>query len=198
MHLTYQSTSSDKPFTTAPEMPKGAFVIIQYLCTIYKGNDLFDRTSERPMKTSQAALSLTRTLNGGTLLKLQWSVHSKTATGGTIMKAQVPDSVNLDHFNELYIDERRVIVGRGGFQEAHGWNSGGAFNAANIFEELDSPNEWFLDKDTRMLYFMPNVVVAIQIPCLISVSGSSIENPVHNILIQGLILTQTSNNYMRD
>jgi hypothetical protein len=90
------------------------------------------------------------------------------------------------------------MVGRGGFQEAHGWNSGGAFYAANIFEEFDSPNEWFLDKDTRTLYFMPNVVVASQIPCLISVSGSSIENPVCNILIQGLTLTQTSNTYMRD
>jgi hypothetical protein len=95
------------------------------------------------------------------------------------------------------------MVGRGGFQEAHGWNSGGAFHVANIFEKFDSPNEWFLDKDTRTLYFkptdtIPNVFVACQIPCLISVSGSSIENPARNILIQGLTLTQTSNTYMRD
>jgi hypothetical protein len=27
---------------------------------------------------------------------------------------------------------------------------------SNIFEELDLPNEWFVDKDTRNLYFMPN------------------------------------------
>ncbi len=99
--------------------------------------------------------------------------------------------------------QNTIMVGRGGFQEAHGWNHGGAFYVANIFEELDSPNEWFLDKDTRTLYFMPNdtmpnVFVASQIPCLISVSGSSIENPVRNILIQGLTLTQTSNTYMRD
>ena len=278
-------------------------------------------------------------LSGGTLLQLQWSFHSKTAAGDTIMKAQVPPSVNLDQFNELYIDEKRAIVakypngdpstqglyandpgffdgaqswmspiqtpslkiyvqepsrngtiftnyqdglgggafvfnpprnywsvttprgvmnyavprgltmkngalphlsnwskpstglvhafhggywgswvfeiassngtdntivlGRGGFQEAHGWNSGGAFYVANIFEELDSPNEWFLDKNTRTLYFMPNgtmptVFVASQIPCLVSLSGSSIENPARNILIQGLTLTQTSNTYMRD
>jgi hypothetical protein len=278
-------------------------------------------------------------LSGGTLLQLKWSVHAKTTAGGTIMKAQLPSSANLDQFNELYIDGRRAIIakypngdpstqglyakdpgfsfnahswvppnfnpsieiyvkepyrngtvftnfqlglgggasvfnpptnfwssdsppaggnyvvprglivnngalphvsdwskpttgfvhafhdgywgswvfeiasidsiqntimfGRGGFQEARGSGSGGAFYVANIFEELDSPNEWFLDKDTRTLYFMPNdtmpnVFVASQIPCLISVSGSSIANPVRNVVIRGLIFTQTSSTYMRD
>jgi hypothetical protein len=278
-------------------------------------------------------------LSGGTLLQLHWSVHAKTAAGGTIMKAELPSYVNLDQFNELYIDERRAIVakypngdpstqglytkptgfandslswlqpysnpsiditvqepyrngtlfayyqigvgggasvfnpprnfwstvappggsnyvvprgvtvrngslpnignwskpttgfvhafhgkywgiwvfeiasvnvtentimfGRGGFQEGRGRKYGGEYYIANIFEELDSPNEWFLDKDSRTLYFMPNetmpdVFVASQIPCLISVSGSSIEDPVNNVLIQGLILTQTSNTYMSD
>jgi hypothetical protein len=264
-------------------------------------------------------------LSGGTLLKLQWSVHAKTEAGGTIMKAQVPDYVNLDEFNELYIDGKRAIVAkypngdpstqglyaenpgfsfdadtwlpgthnrsidivvespirnntafpnyhmaiggtssvfnppysfwdgfsvphgftvkndslphlsnwtnpstgfvhtfhgsfwggwifevassdstnntiifsRGGFQEARGRSYGGPFYVSNIFEELDSPNEWFLDKTTRTLYFMPNdtmpnVFVASQIPCLISVSGSGIKDPTRNILIQGLIFTETS------
>jgi hypothetical protein len=95
------------------------------------------------------------------------------------------------------------MFGRGGFQEARGWSTGGPFYIANIFEELDSPNERFFDKDTRTLYFMPNdtmpnVFVASQISCLISVSGGDIENPVNNVLIQGLILTQTINTYMRN
>jgi hypothetical protein len=51
-------------------------------------------------------------LNGGTLLQLQLFVHAKTAAGGTIMKAQVPPSVNLDQFNELYIGDRRAIVAK--------------------------------------------------------------------------------------
>jgi hypothetical protein len=50
-------------------------------------------------------------LSGGTLLKLQWSIHSNTSAG-TIMKAQIPSSVNLDQFNELYIDDRRAIVAK--------------------------------------------------------------------------------------
>ena len=99
--------------------------------------------------------------------------------------------------------ENTIMFGRGGFQEARGSGAGGAFYVANIFEELDSPNEWFLDKDTRTLYFMPNetmpkTFVASQVPCLISIRGSSIEDSVQNVLIKGLILTQTSSTYMQD
>jgi hypothetical protein len=390
----YQPSDHAKPFQTPPEMKKGTCYHTVFVHDL-KGNDLFDGTFEKPMKTIQRALSLTRTLraihgsgntlcitirggtyylgtnatttssqigaialttndsnlvienyqdevvvlSGGTLLQLQWSVHAKTAAGGTIMKAQVPSSLNLDQFNELYIDGRRAIVakypngdpstqglyakdpgysfdaqawvpplhvpsvdlivqspardgtafpnfqlglgggasvfnppsnfwntasppagvnyavprgfiakdgalprisqwskpttgfvhtfhggfwggwifeiastdaahnaiifGRGGFQEARGVDFGGPFYVSNIFEELDSANEWFLDKTTRTLYFMPNdtmpnVFVASQVPCLISVSGSSIEDPVHDVLIQGLTLTQTTNTYLRD
>ncbi|CAF1692117.1 unnamed protein product, partial [Adineta ricciae] len=32
-------------------------------------------------------------LSGGTLLDLKWSVHSKTSTGASIMKAQIPSWV---------------------------------------------------------------------------------------------------------
>ena len=99
--------------------------------------------------------------------------------------------------------ENSIVFGRGGFQEARGSGNGGAFYVANIFEELDSPNEWFLDKDTRTLYFMPNetmpeTFVASQISCLISISGSSIKDSVQNVLIQSLILTQTASTYMSD
>ena len=390
----YQPSSSAKSFETTPNMKKQT---CQHRIFVHdlKGNDLFDGTFEKPLKTIQAAVSITRSvraihgsentlcitirggtyylgtnattsmsqigaialtsndsnlvienyqdervvLSGGALLQLQWSVHAETADGGTIMKAQVPPFINLDLFNELYIDGKRAIVAkypngdpsiqglyadnpgfsnsaeswispahilsadiyvdspsrnntvysnyqigvgggasvfnppssywsatrpngggnyavprglivkkgalphisnwsnpvtgfvhtfhggfwggwifeiesssskdneiifrRGGFQEARGGGRGGPFYVSNIFQELDSPNEWFLDKNTRTLYFMPNdtmpkVFVASQIPCLISVSGSGIENPAKNILIQGLILTETSNTYMRD
>jgi hypothetical protein len=103
----------------------------------------------------------------------------------------------------INVTENTIMFGRGGFQEARGSTRGGAYYIANIFEELDSPNEWFLDKDSRTLYFMPNetmpdIFVASQISCLISVSGSSIEDPVRNVSIQGLILTQTRNTYLSD
>ncbi|CAF1656619.1 unnamed protein product [Adineta ricciae] len=99
--------------------------------------------------------------------------------------------------------QNTIMFGRGGFQEARGSGAGGAFYVSNVFEELDSANEWFLDKTTRTLYFMPNqsmptVFVASQVPCLISLSGSSINDPIRNVLIQGLTFTQTSNTYMRE
>ncbi|CAF1256144.1 unnamed protein product [Rotaria sp. Silwood1] len=215
-------------------------------------------------------------LSGDTLLNLQWSVHVTTKDGRKIMKAQIPSSVKLEQFNELYIDgggasvfnpstnfwstasppqgnnyvvPRGLIVNNGAlphivnwskpttglvhafhsgywdswmfeiasinstqnttifsredFQEVRGSGNGGAFYVANIFEELDLSNEWFLDKDIRTLYFMqnesmPQIFLASQIPCLICISGNSIQDSIHNVLIQGLTLTQTSNTYMRD
>ena len=316
------------------------------LCITIRGGTYYLGTNATTSNSQIGAIALTSSnsnlvienyqnervvLSGGTLLQLKWSVSSQTANGDTIMKAQVPSFVNLQQFNELYIDDTRAIVarypngdpstqglyakdpgfsfdsqswipsavnptvdvqvqepsrngtmfpnyhiglgggasvfnparsffgahnvprgftgkigalphignwtkpttgfvhafqgkywsswafeiasvnatqntimiGRGGFQEPRGWSSGGAFYVSNIFEELDSPNEWFLDKDTRTLYFvvnrtMPDIFVASQISCLISVSGSGLENSVQNILIQGLTLTQTSNTYMKD
>ncbi|CAF1363672.1 unnamed protein product [Adineta steineri] len=324
------------------------------LCIIIRGGTYYLGTNATSTSSQIGAIALTSNdsnliienyqdervvLSGGTLLQLQWSRHTKTSQGRTIMKAQLPSSLNLDQFNELYIDGRRAIVAkypngdpstqglyaqdpgfsyesqswispihnpsveihiqepyrngtvftnyqlgvgggasvfnpptnfwstasppagnnyvvprglvvkndalphmrnwsdpttgflhtfhsgywggwifeiassnstqntimfsRGGFQEARGSDSGGAFYVANIFEELDSPNEWFLDKQTRTLYFMPNETmptdfVASQISCIISISGSHRNNPVENVLIQGLIFTETSNTYMKD
>ncbi|CAF4164229.1 unnamed protein product, partial [Adineta steineri] len=324
------------------------------LCIIIRGGTYYLGTNATSTSSQIGAIALTSNdsnliienyqdervvLSGGTLLQLQWSLHTKTRQGRKIMKAQLPSSLNLDQFNELYIDGRRAIVakypngdpstqglyaqdpgfsydsqswislvhnpsveihiqepyrngtvftnyqlgvgggasvfnpptnfwstasppqgnnyvvprglivkndalphirnwsepttglvhafhsgywgswifeiasvntsqntimfGRGGFQEARGSDSGGAFYISNIFEELDSPNEWFVDKHTRTLYFMPNetmpdVFVASQIPCLISVCGSSMENSVRNVIIRGLIMTETSSTYMKD
>jgi hypothetical protein len=166
-HGAYEPSTATKPFEPVPKMKKEAC-----LRTVFvhdrNGDDSFDGTVEKPMKTIQAALFFTRVLrtvhgsnnvlcitirggtyylgtnatttssqigaialtsndsnlvienyqdervvlSDGTLLKLQWSVHAKTAAGGTIMKATVPPSVNLDQFNELYIDDRRAIVAK--------------------------------------------------------------------------------------
>ena len=163
----YRQKKSTKAFKTATETRKGACHHTVFVHDLI-GNDIFDGTFERPMKTIQGALFHTRTLramhgnnqilcitiregtyylgtnatttssqigaialtaddsnlvienyqddrvilSGGTLLQLQWSVHTKTSSGGTIMKAQVPTSVNLDQFNELYIDGKRAIIAK--------------------------------------------------------------------------------------
>ena len=69
----------------------------------------------------------------------------------------------------------------------------------NIFEELDTPGEWYLDTDKGVLYFMPPKgadiakarVEAVVLKQLVEFRGS-IRQPVRNIHLRGLTLTQTA------
>ena len=75
----------------------------------------------------------------------------------------------------------------------------------NIFEELDTVNEWFYDNKTRTLYYYPpkgmNLKTARfetpQIAHLFEFKGSE-ANPVKNIKIEGLTLTQTLRTFMQN
>ena len=71
----------------------------------------------------------------------------------------------------------------------------------NILEELDDVNEWFLDRDTRTLYFMPNgtmpkTFIAGQTPNIVSVHGDA-NLPVHDLTIKGITFSHTPNNFLR-
>jgi hypothetical protein len=73
----------------------------------------------------------------------------------------------------------------------------------NIFEELDAPGEWFYDEAQSTLYYYPpegeDVNGALfespQIKCLIAFRGD-ISNPVRNIAVEGVDLTQTLRTFM--
>ena len=75
----------------------------------------------------------------------------------------------------------------------------------NIFEELDTVNEWFYDKETRTLYYYPPEGIDIttakfetpQIAHLFEFKGAE-KNPVRNISIDGLMLTQTLRTFMQN
>jgi hypothetical protein len=75
----------------------------------------------------------------------------------------------------------------------------------NIFEELDTINEWFYNKTTKYLYYFPPVGQDIetakfetpQIAHLFEFRGSE-TNPVRNIIISGLTLTQTLRTFMQN
>jgi hypothetical protein len=75
----------------------------------------------------------------------------------------------------------------------------------NVFEELDTVNEWFYDKKTKTLYYHPPDGVDIktakfetsQIAHLFEFKGNE-KNPVSNITIEGLILTQTLRTFMQN
>jgi hypothetical protein len=75
----------------------------------------------------------------------------------------------------------------------------------NIFEELDSPGEWYHNVDKGLLYYYPEngiseqeiqqVEVAV-LENLITLQGDS-QNPVHDIIFEGLVFTQTAPTFMK-
>ena len=74
----------------------------------------------------------------------------------------------------------------------------------NVFEELNSPREWYYDADNGILYYKPaqgfNLNTAlVEIPLLencISFKGTQ-QNPVHDIAIKGLIFKHTLRTFMK-
>ncbi len=73
----------------------------------------------------------------------------------------------------------------------------------NIFEELDSPGEWFLDKKEGILYYYPYenedlqmaTVEVSTLPELFRITGTE-SAPVRNITIEGILFTHTTRTFM--
>lgn len=73
----------------------------------------------------------------------------------------------------------------------------------NVFEELDTVGEWYFNRELKMLFFYPPVnenmktatVVTPQLKSLFEIRGSEKE-PVRNITIDGIELTQTLRTFM--
>ena len=90
----------------------------------------------------------------------------------------------------------------GGIQEARGCDNGSEWYVENIFEELDSPGEWFLDYDTRKLYFSPNgtlptEAVGTNLEVILSIKGSQ-SFPVKNISINDITFAHSATTFLSD
>ncbi len=112
-------------------------------------------------------------------------------------------------------DVHYVIAGKnknGGLTYEGGWQNNRPMGmhkkyrfVENIFEELDTVNEWFYNKKTKILYYFPpkdlNLKTAKfetpQIAQLIGFKGTEI-NPIKNITIKGFTLTQTLRTFMQN
>jgi hypothetical protein len=101
-------------------------------------------------------------------------------------------------------DAKGELIKEGGWQN----NRGGAIHkkirfAENIFEELDSPGEWFLHQKTHTLYFYPPsgldlsqaAVEATRLRTLIEFSGDE-THPVRFISFQGMTFRQAARTVM--
>jgi hypothetical protein len=75
----------------------------------------------------------------------------------------------------------------------------------NIFEELDSPKEWYLDKDAGLIYYFPDAgllkeeiekVEVTFLENLVTLQGDE-HNPVHHVFFEGITFTQTASTFMK-
>ena len=96
---------------------------------------------------------------------------------------------------------RNLTWSKGGFQEARGATSGAEWFVDNIFEELDSPGEWYYDNDHMILYFvqngteLPQEGVGSVLDQLILITGTQRE-PVKNITIANVTIAHSATTYM--
>jgi hypothetical protein len=108
------------------------------------------------------------------------------------------------HYRITGKDKSGKVSTEGGWQNNRqsGWHKSNRM-VENIFEELNAPGEWFYDAGKSTLYYYPlegeDVKTALfespQIKHLIELRGSE-DNPVRNISIEGVDLTQTLRTFM--
>jgi hypothetical protein len=103
-----------------------------------------------------------------------------------------------------------IWFGEGGQQIGAKWsknpgvlNNKSRFFVDNVFEELDAPGEWFLDRRANVLYYYPEPGIdlktaLVEVPVYeqaILFEGTQ-EKPVEHIEVEGFRITHTASTYM--
>ena len=110
-------------------------------------------------------------------------------------------SFEVDQYDS---DSGKFVFGRGGHQGPQGTDHGEQMYIENIFEELDSPNEWFFNETTQTLFLWFNgsgpptedvEFVAVQHKVLINVTGSQ-KTPVEGVQFKGVNFRDTAYAYL--
>jgi hypothetical protein len=103
-------------------------------------------------------------------------------------------------------DDKGQLTMIGGYQNNRPARMNATYRfAENIFEELDTVNEWYFNKAAHTLYYYPpkglNLTTATvstpQLETLFEFKGS-VDKPITNITLTGLELTQTVRTFMKD
>ena len=138
---------------------------------------------------------------GGRGPRMPWSTFSISITGEACQwKVE-----GVDWENHV------VRLGWGGFQLNHSvilssdnpLGPASRFFVENVFEELDAPGEWYLDKVNGLLYYLPAEGVDLQgaiieVPVLeqvIEFRGSQLD-PVQQITLSGFRIAHTASTYL--
>lgn len=110
------------------------------------------------------------------------------------------------HFEIAGVNEDGTPILEGGHQNNRGSRPHKEYRMVeNVLEELDSPGEWYLDKDNNKLYYWPTKDVNINtskfevsvLKDLIQIVGT-LEAPVKNVTISGIKFENTQRTFMED
>jgi hypothetical protein len=110
------------------------------------------------------------------------------------------------HYLIIGKDKKGDLILKGGWQNNRPMGMHKKYRfVENIFEELDTVNEWFYNKKTQILYYYPPKgldlktakIEAPQIAHLFEFRGTATQ-PVRNITVEGLTLTQTLRIFMKN
>ena len=103
-----------------------------------------------------------------------------------------------------------VALGEGGWQTheflaPNDFTGNSRYFIDNVFEELDAPGEWYLDRREHLLYYLPPdglgldaaTVEVPQLETLVRLAGSR-ENPVSHIAFRGFRFAHTRTTFMEE
>jgi hypothetical protein len=128
-------------------------------------------------------------------------IHIFQAHGWGNLQWQIKD---VDWANQ------RVWFGHGGQQMGAKWAASPCevdershFFIENVFEELDAPGEWYLDREAGFLYFMPPpeldlaaaVVEVPVLPDLVRFTGTA-DDPVRHVTLRGFRFALTASTFL--
>ena len=104
--------------------------------------------------------------------------------------------------DDRYETNHTITWSYGGWQEARGYDVGQEWFVDNIFEELDTPGEWFYDENEQKLYLylngtdnLPSIGYGTVLQRLLNIRGS-LTNPVYNITVANITFTQTEPTFL--
>ena len=107
-------------------------------------------------------------------------------------------------------ENHHIWFGEGGQQMGAKWcgnpcivNEASRFMIENVFEELDSPGEWYLDRKQGILYLIPEEGVQldealVEAPVLKQVAEfqGTQQNPVHHVTLSGFRIAHTVSTFL--
>ncbi|WP_258136062.1 PDZ domain-containing protein [Mucilaginibacter phenanthrenivorans] len=110
------------------------------------------------------------------------------------------------HYRITGKNDKGELVLEGGWQNNRRMGMSEKYRfVENVFEELDTANEWYYDKNAKTLYYFPPagldpraaIFETPQLASLFEFRGTETK-PVENITVSGLVITQTTRTFMQN